>query len=459
MSRRRKQRQRPTVNSKAAPSAGVIQTNASQQVIRMFQQAAQSDQKHDNYYDFGYPDHLTFHHYHRMYKRNGFARAGVTHAINKTWREYPDIAESTTEPHDETTNERNVREMFDRVNLWQRLREVDERSRVGDYAGVVLRFADGKALDQPVDRVPGGVEGLVDVIPAWEGQLEPASYDTDPMSTRYGQPTMYLFNESAVDPDDRKTRAARVHPDRVHVWSRDGSIYGNSVLEAGFNDLITLEKIIGSGGEGFWKNAKSAPVLNMDKDANPASLAAMLGVDVSDIADKLDEVVAGWQKGFDQLLMFQGMEAKTLGVDLPQPAEFVLAPLQSFAASINEPLKILVGSQSGERASTEDAKEWDSTIMSRRENYVKPNIRRLIERLVQFGVMPRVDWVIDWTDLTEDSMDEKIARADKMADVNRKLLGTGERAFTGDEIREVVGLEPLGESDVLPEDEEDSDDE
>lgn len=410
--------------------------------------------KHNYNYDFGYPDDITFSMFYGMYKRNGFARAGVQHAVNRTWREYPFLLESTIEPHDPTKAETLLQELIDRLSFWQKLREVDERSRVGEYAGLILRYADGKRMDQPVTgKVPGGFDGLVDIIPCYQDQLIPAAFDTNELSPTYGYPTMYQFNESAVDPDSRKSRAFQVHPDRVYIWSRDGTIHGDAILEPGFNDLLVLEKIIGAGGEGFWKNAKSSPVLNMDKEMNPASLAAMLGVPVSEIADKLDEVIAGWQKGFDQLLMLQGIDAKTLGVTLPQPSEFLMAPLQSFAASINEPLKILVGSQSGERASTEDAKEWDSTIMSRRMNYVQPNIRRLVAKLTKAGILPAVQWVISWTDLTEDSSEEKLNKALKMAQINKEMMGSGERFCTADEIREVVGLEPLGDSEPLPEDE------
>lgn len=437
------------------PAATPIVNAAANQIQQYFLQGGVYAQAKHNYnHDFGYPDNITFSMFYNMYKRNGFARAGVQHAVNRTWREYPFLLEREVKPHDATKAETLLQELIDRLSFWQKLREVDERSRIGEYSGLILRYADGKRMDQPVTgKVPGGFDGLVDIIPCYQDQLRAASFDTNELSPTYGHPTMYQFNESAVDPDDRKNRAFQVHPDRVHIWSRDGTIHGDAILEPGFNDLLVMEKIIGAGGEGFWKNAKSSPVLNMDKEMNPASLAAMLGVSVSEIADKLDEVIAGWQKGFDQLLMLQGIDAKTLGITLPQPAEFLAAPMQSFAASINEPLKILIGSQSGERASTEDAKEWDSTIMSRRMNYVQPNIRRLLAKLTKAGILPAVEWVISWTDLTEDSAEEKLSKALKMAQINKELIGSGERAFTADEIREVVGLEPLGEDEPLPEDE------
>jgi len=428
-----------------------IVTNAAySQVIDLFRSVA-TNPKHNHAYDFGFPSHITFPMFYQMYKRNGFAHAGIAHAVQKTWREYPVLLESA-EAHKQTKPEKLMAEMFDRLSLWSKLAEVDERSRSGKYAALVFRFADGKRPDEPVESARG-YEALVDVIPCYEDQLKPTSFDMDPMSLSYGSPTMYQFNEPAVDPSSDKVRVFNVHPSRVLIWSRDGTIHCDPVLEPGYNDLVTIEKIIGSGGEGFWKNAKSAPILNIDPTANLQSLATMLGTDVAGIADAMDEVVAGWQKGFDQLLMLQGIDAKALGITLPQPAEFIAGALQSFAASITEPLRILVGSQSGERASTEDAKEWDSTIMSRRENYVKPNIKRMLRMLAKVGIIPALDWHIGWSDLTEDSMDEKIARAERMANINKAAVGTGERYFTGAEIREVVGLAPLGDDGILAEDE------
>src|SRR5690606_17564994 len=143
-------------------------------------------------------------------------------------------------------------------------------------------------------------------------------------------------------------------------------------------------------------------------------MAKAMGVSVDEIADKMNEQVAGWQKGFDQLLMIQGMEAKSLGVTLPSPEHFFSIALQSFAASISMPVKILVGSQSGERASTEDANEWSQTNMSRRTNTVRPNIMALVNRLERFGILAERDWYLDWSDLTEASMTEKIERVSKM---------------------------------------------
>lgn len=444
--------------------------NAARRLDVLFPGIFPSSPKHNHYRDFGYPEALTFDHLYKMFLRNGIARAGVEKTVGKTWQEFPFLLEkerdgSEGEQTEETTLEKDIRQRFEDIRLWQHLTEADRRSCVGNYAGVIMFLADGKALDQPVDTVSGGLEGLVDLLPVWEGQLEVTQWDEDQASTSFGQPTMFYFDESKVQTTTRGTnkrsffRQGDVHPDRLLIWSRDGTINGTSLLEPGYNDLVDLEKIKGAGGEGFWKNAKSSPVLEVDKEAKIAEMAKAMGVAPDKIADAMNDQVEDWQKGFDQLLMLQGMQAKTLGVTLPSPEHFWAAPLQSFAASIGIPLKILVGMQTGERASTEDAKEWAQTIMSRRASSVVPNIMALVRRLEQFGILKEgKDWFLDWNDLTEASMGEKVDRANKMADTNQKMKDSGEIVFTHEEIRAAVDLEPLSDEekfrdDDAPEDE------
>lgn len=397
--------------------------------------------KHNHYKDFGWPEHLTFDQLFSAYCRNGLGSAGVDKTVGKTWQDNPAIWE--TEKPRESEIESAIRQRFSDLRVWQRLAEADRRALVGGYSGAILRFADSKRFQEPVDRVPGGLDGLVEIIPAWAGQLRVAEWDTNEASPTYGQPTMFQFNEAALGHDQNqqlKTRSFMLHPDRVVIWSEDGTVHGRSLLEPGYNDLLTAEKVAGAGGEGFWKNAKSAPVIEIDKEAKLAEMAAAMGVPPDEVADKMNEQVGDWQKGFDKLLMLQGMEAKTLGITLPSPEHFYNIAVQGFAASIDMPIKILVGNQTGERASIEDARAWAQTCMSRRTNFCLPNVQVLINRLERVGIIPERDWHINWTDLTESSASEKIERALKMAQINSRM--PNEPSFTVGEIREVLGMDP-----------------
>lgn len=409
------------------------------------------DTKHPNFYaDYGYPLSLTFENYHQAWERNGLAKAGIERPIETCWQEFPRLVEFE-DTHDKTQLEKEIAKAFEKLQFWSNLSEADKYSRVGEYSGVIFRFRDNQAFDQPVTAVSGGLEGIAEIIPAWQGQLTADEFFQDVNQENYGQVSMYTFNESAVKTSNGKTqvRQMRVHPDRVHIWSRNSTIWGVPSLKAGWNDLLTCQKLIGAGGEGFWKNAKAAPVLEVEKDANLNQLATMLGSTIANLPDKLDEIIADYQKGFDKMLMLQGMKASPQSITMPDPKEFMNNALMSYAASLSIPLKILVGSQTGERASTEDAKEWNKTCNSRRTNFIRPNIMRIIERLVKYKILPEKDWFLLWGDLTEATTAEKVGIAKSMADIQKVYEGSGQQVFTPDEVREVAGwTEPIAEPEL-----------
>lgn len=400
--------------------------------------------KHDNYYSaYGYPAELTFEQMYAMYKRNSLAKAGCERHTQKCWQDYPALTEDN-QVDDESQLEMDIRQRFQELRFWSALAQADLRSRVGEYAAVVLRVADSKEMNQPVDTVPGGLDGLVEVIPCWQGQLTVSSWETRPEQAAYGKPTMYQFNESAVDPQTGKDRSFQVHPDRVIIWSKDGTTHGTSALEAPFNALIDAEKIRGSGGEGFFQAAKGTPHYKVDKEANLQQLAQMLGAESpADIQEKMGEISDGVRQGFDKAMVTQGIEADFMSYQVPNPQYFYQNAKEEIAAGFGIPLKILTGSQSGERASTEDANEWNQTNQSRRENYVKPNIMQVINRLERFRILPERDWTLKWSDLTESTKTDKISLSEKMANVNKAAMGTGEPApFSAAEIRVMAGYSP-----------------
>jgi len=417
-----------------------IIANATQRSLSKMFPGYYGSAKHDHYADYGYPTTLVFEHFHRMYKRNGLAKAGINQTVLKTWQDNPQIWE--TKEANETPLEMEIRQRFDDLRIWQRVADADRRSLVGGYSGIILRLADSKRFKEPVDRVGGGLDGLVEIIPAWAGQLEVSSWDTDELSVDYGQPKMFSFNEAAVGDDVNKTRSFEVHPNRVIVWSEDGTVHPDSALEAGYNDLLDLQKISGAGGEGFWKNAKRGLTFEIDKEAQLQAMADSMGVDLTEVADKIGETADEFNKGFDSSMLLQGMKVSTLAVTLPSPEHFHAVSLMGFAASIPIPAKVLVGSQTGERASTEDNNTWSKTNMARRSGTVIPTLHVFINRLEQFGILPERDWHIEWSDLTENTASEKADLANKMADTNAKMAA--EPVYTVGEIRMVTGHEGDG---------------
>lgn len=401
--------------------------------------------KHDHYCDYGWPENLTFGHFYRMYARNGLAAAAVDKTIAKTWETIPALWES--ENPAESRIEEDIRRHFNRTGILRALMNVDRRSMVGAYAGAIIILRDGKELSEPVERMPAGIEGIASIVPAWEGQLTASEWDNDPLSETYGRPKMFRFVENAVGGNPTKSGAPRdvnIHPDRVLIWSEDGTLNGRSDLEPGYNDLIDAEKIKGAGGEGFWKSARGAPIVEASGNMTPEDLASLMGeLNTADAIDSINKQVEDFQSGFDKALILGGLTMKPLTISLPEPEEFWRTAVLSFAASMGIPFKILVGNITGERASTEDAREWALTCMSRRSNLCLPMLYELVARLARWGALPAYDWTWGWADLTEATAAEKIDRASKMAEINAKALPGGDGPyFLPDEVREAAGYAP-----------------
>lgn len=412
--------------------------------------------KHDHYKDYGWPTDVTFDMLYAMYRRNGIAKAAVHKIASRTWETLPTFWENYQPT--ESASEKVVQAHLEKIRAFQAMYETSKRASVGGYAGAILRLADNREFRDPVDTVPGGIEGLVEIVPAWRGQLRVSKWVTDPESIDYGKPAMYAFRESGVGSNHQsdeytKIRAFDVHPDRVLLWSEDGTVFAHSMLEAGYNDLMDLEKIKGAGGEGFWRNAKASPVIEADAESNLADIAKSMGVSQDEVMDKMNDQVEQFQTGFDKLLFLQGMKAQNTSITLNSPKEFFQTSVQSFAASVEMPFRVLVGNETGERASTEDDRTFSKACMSRRNWVETPMLKQFVERMVSFGVFPQAQWYIGWQSLLNTSPEERMNRAKSMATVNRMVAGTGENVspvFPVDEIREEAGYKPMGTEPTQP---------
>lgn len=442
------------MNALAPISRGVALLNSFTRRIDSLIPGYFSGIKHNHYKDFGWPENVDFKLVYDYYTRNSLANAAVNKTVRKTWQDPPWLLEHPRDGSEgplkkETRLEKAIRQHFTKIRFWTKVMEADRRSLVGRYSGLILRIADGKPLSEPLEKVKNGLNALVDVIPAWEGQLRVLKYDTDVNSPNYGEPLMFEYDEGRVGESGKEGTAQRklsIHPSRMIIWSIDGSMDQESSLKAGINELMSLEKITGAGAEGFWKNAKQAPILEMDKEADIQKMAKAMGITPEQIADVMNEQVGDWQKGFDELLMIQGMTARLPKIELPDPEHFFMNSLQAFAASFDIPLKVLVGTQTGERASSEDASQWNQTCNFRRKNTVIPNVLQIVSRLEDCGILKEnPEWFVDWTDLTESTMLEKIDRAGKMAKVNKDF---GDIVFMPQEIRASVGYEPAEEAEL-----------
>lgn len=406
---------------------------------------------------FGFPNSLAFQDFKNLYDRQGVAFGTVNKLVAKCWEDSPWIIQGDEPDNAKAENawERSFRQMAKRLHLWRHVREADKRRLVGRYSALILQVADDQDWRAPLE--PGAGE-LVGILPAWEGQLEPTQWDEDTLSVSYGMPLMWSYQEQNVDynRDAGPGRAVQIHHSRVVVI---GDIReGKSFLEAPYNGFVTLEKILGGAGETFLKNAARQVSVNFDKDVNLGEIARAYGVDLSELQVIYDQMARDLNMGHDSALITQGANVNTLVDAMPDPEKPWRVALQEISAATGLPAKIVVGNQTGERASSEDNEEFNALGQSRRLSDLDYDVRRVVDHLMEYRLVdPLPEYTVMWSDLTEAGVSDKLANAELMAKVNQAMLGRGE-VYTVDEIREVTGHEALDEG-ALGEALEDDEDE
>lgn len=399
-----------------------------------------ADTLHSIYADYGYPLQVEFSHFWNMYRRFGVARRCVELYPDHTWLDVPVI-------EGPAAFVAGVDKLVKQRALWRRLRGLDVRQRVGRYAGMFMRVRDSKMPNEPLEGSLGAVEALVEMVPLYESQLRVSTTQDDPVADDYGQPTMYQYIGSAAGNRNEKAAASfDIHPSRIVIAAEgadNGGIYGVPALESIYNSLMDLRKIIGAGGEGFYKNASQNVVFNLQ---DPSSARTN-----KDLLDAFNENYDDFaQNRMRRAMWTPGLDAKTLESHLVNPKEFAANTLMDIAAGANAPLALLVGNQEGRLAGDQDTKGFLSQVQARRNDFGTEMVTALLDWCVKWGLLPSAEYEIEWPDATAPSDDEKLANADKMADINQKLYMSGEApAFTQEEVREQAGYENVGEE--LPE--------
>lgn len=390
---------------------------------------------------YGYKENLQFNDYYRMWERGGLAHGAIGRTVSKCWQDDPEIIEGDEQDSKRppTAWEQAFKNFAKYYKLWERMREVDTRRLVGSYSGLILQIADGRKWTDPVRG--RAAKRLVRFIPAWEGQLTVSEWDANETSETFGSPLMYSFQESNVQTASSSTgfggRSVTIHPDRVIIF---GSLTdGVPMLRAAYNDLVNIEKVLGGSGESFLKNASRQLSINFDKTVNLPDIATAHGVKPAELKSIFDKVTRGLNQGLDQTVITQGAQVTPLVASVPDPQQHFNIAVQSAAASFQMPVMIWIGSQTGERSSTQDQTDWNKTCQGRRKFLLASDIETVLEHLTRLTLIPPADTSVIWSDLSEATQAEKLDNAAKMADINQKSATTGEFPYSAQEIRDMSG--------------------
>jgi hypothetical protein len=129
--------------------------------------------------------------------------------------------------------------------------------------------------------------------------------------------------------------------------------------------------------------------------------------------------------------------------DIKGPIDAIVSLI---CAGAEIPQRILMGSERGELASTQDKDEFWGRVSDRRADFCNPIIATaLVTRLIEIGALPEPkSFDVRWPDASKLDDSQLAAMATQWASLNST---TGKTVVTIGEIRELIGLPPLEEVD------------
>jgi hypothetical protein len=390
----------------------------------------------DLFKQFGYARDLQFRDFAGLYRRNAVAARIIRAFPSATWKDCPSVLDDVNKDVD-STFEVAWQDFYEQHRVGFYFERADRLAGLGHYSVLLLGFADG-LLDKPL---PEGSQELLYMSPYSEDNANIDSFDLNVTSERFGLPLMYTLkkgNPFSSGRPTKQTKSIRVHYSRViHIAELldDDEVYGTPRLECTYNHLKDLEKVVGGSAETFWLNARQGLALTIDKDAN-----------VSD--DTLTDMKAQAEEFEHQLrriLTMKGITPTTLNATVADPEHNVSCLLDLIAGGQGMPKRILIGSERGELASSQDESNWSTRIEERRGAFATPMVLRpFIDCMIATGNLPEpIDgtYDVEWPEVAAQSPKEKSEIAEHKANALRSYTSSpgAELIIPQQEFREWLG--------------------
>lgn len=378
----------------------------------------------------GYKPYLTAEDYRLRYERGGVASRIVEAKPESTWRgtgEAIEVEDSAVITAFETI----WMDLNTRLDFWSTFYHADVLSGLGRYS-VILLGAPGNVEDPITNLRPQDLVYLR-AFAEDEAKIDETSLESDTANPRFAMPKYYTIPQM----NTKKGVAQKVHWTRcVHIRAEgvpDGVLYGPPRLKKPWNYLDDLDKVVGGGSESFWVRAHQGYVFNLDKDAD------LKPEKKTEMREQLDEFINGMRR----VLRLQGVEAKTLGSDVADFSPAAASILSLISATTGIPQRLLLGSERGEQASTQDRENWSDRITDRRSQYAHPFIvKPFTKHLIDLRTIPEPkQFTTRWPDQMSLTETEKAALTVSLTKANQQQ---GEDVITSDEIRDRIwGMDKL----------------
>lgn len=376
--------------------------------------------KRDIYEALGYKKALSSADLIAKWKRQDFARAIVDRPTKATWQGDLFISESTEE--DETPLEKEYKSLSEDLNLKTMFFRLDRLSQLGKYAVMLLGF-DDSSPETWMLPVTEGDRKLMYTKVISQTNAEISTWEEDPTNPRYGKPRLYNIRLQKPGQKEEST-SLTVHYSRViHVASDllENDIEGVPVMEAVYNRLEDLEKLIGGSAEMFWRGARPGY-------AGSAQEGYKVGDKTkSDLKQQIEE----YEHDLRRVLVSEGVDLKSLAQQIADPKGHAEIQLQAISSITGIPVRILVGSERGQLASSQDDSQWKEWIEGRRLEQAEPLIvRPFVDRMISHGVLAEPlsteqGYSVNWSDLFTIDDGDKADIGQKRSNALKSYMDSG----------------------------------
>lgn len=442
----------------------------------------------DVYTALGYSKVLQFDDYMSKYERGDIARRIIKEPVQATWRAVP-VVNETLPDEKRVKGERTTFEIAwdalisdKKLKVFHNIRKVDLVSGIGRWGVLFLGLSDTQSREDFAIPAEKGSK-LLYLTPLNESQARVSTVVDDASDPRFGEPEFYELEfetgttttagartTSTTGGEQSSAQSVRVHWTRIiHVAeeSDESGVVGTPRLQAVFNKLIDLDRVVGSSGEAFWRNAFPGVQFKLDDDAQATSEQ-----DLDDLKSQIDKFVHRWER----YIRTKGVTMDQLQTQVAQPKESFEIIISVISSTTNIPQRLLLGSERGELASTQDQTQYGVIIEERRKQYVEPVILdEFIARLIMIGILPSVNgWTYVWPDVFTPSEKDKaevakarvetlVKYADSLGAGNIIPLGVFLRSekflgFSEDEAVQIEEMQAELEKEALAKIEEENDD-
>jgi hypothetical protein len=354
----------------------------------------------DLYKALGYPTQLTYDDFIKNYTRHDISKAVIDRPVKATWQGQLELVES--EEAERTPFEQGWYDLNKKFKLRSLFSRVDRLTGIGRYGILLLGLDDVKNTEGFRVPVSKGERTLKYIKPFGENSAKIDTWETRPTNPRYGMPLTY--NIQVANVSNGSSMTVTVHHSRIiHITddTLESEVYGTPRLEAVFNRMMDIEKLVGGDAEMFWKGARPGYQGVLDKEFTRTK----------ETDEELDNQIEEYENDLKRILITEGVDLKALAQQIADPSSHLDAQLTCVSAVTGIPKRILSGSERGELASTQDSGEWKTYVQSRREDHAEPHIiAPFVERLIEYGILPAPenDYMVDWLDLFSISEKERV---------------------------------------------------